>query len=121
MTMETAPVENPEYMEEPVAKKLTSVQTAKPNAQMYLAIAVAMVQAMMFGLDQSNFRNVQILTAKKLTSVQTDNGDRTSKECVAWPFCKSVRPTGERGIFKTPRNQVLLQVLSFSGVVAEIL
>ena len=34
MTMETAPAENPEYAEERVAKKLTSVQTAKPNAQM---------------------------------------------------------------------------------------
>ena len=59
MTMETAPVENSEYAEEPVAKKLTSVQTAKPNAQMYFAIAVAMVGAMMFGLDQGNFGNVQ--------------------------------------------------------------
>ena len=59
MTMETAPVENPEYMEEPVAKKLTSVQTAKPNAQMYFAIAVAMLGAMMFGFDQGNFGNVQ--------------------------------------------------------------
>ena len=59
MTMETAPVENSEYAEEPVAKKLTSVQTAKPNTQMYFAIAVAMVGAMMFGLDQGNFGNVQ--------------------------------------------------------------
>ena len=59
MTMETAPVENSEYAEEPVAKKLTSVQTTKSNAQMYFAIAVAMVEAMMFGLDQGNFGNVQ--------------------------------------------------------------
>ena len=56
--METAPVENSEYSEEPVAKKPTSVQTAKPNAQIF-AIAVAMIEAMMVGLDQGNFGNVQ--------------------------------------------------------------
>ena len=40
-------------------KKLTSVKTAKPNAQMYFFNLVAMVGAMMFGLDQGNFGNVQ--------------------------------------------------------------
>ena len=45
--------------EESVSKKLTSVKTAKPNAQMYFSIMIAMVGAMMFGLDQGNFGNVQ--------------------------------------------------------------
>ena len=35
-----------------VTKKLTSVKPAKPNAQMYVSILIAMVGAMMFGLDQ---------------------------------------------------------------------
>jgi len=42
-----------------VVKKLTSVKTAKPNVQMYASISLAMVGAMMFGLDQGNFGNVQ--------------------------------------------------------------
>ena len=69
LTMETAPVENSEYSEEPVAKKLTSVQTAKPNAQMYFAIAVAMVEAMMFGLIKATLEMCRHM-----------KGDRTSRE-----------------------------------------
>ena len=42
-----------------VAKRLTPVKTAKPNVQMYFSILVAMIGAMMFGLDQGNFGNVQ--------------------------------------------------------------
>ena len=51
MTMETAPVENPEYAEEQVAKKLTSVQTAKPNAQMYFAWHAVHVQYAAFACE----------------------------------------------------------------------
>jgi len=44
-----------------VRRKRTSKPTvdAKPNTSMYFAIGVAMVGAMMFGLDQGNFGNVQ--------------------------------------------------------------
>jgi len=42
-----------------MVKKLTSRKTAKPNFQMYASISLAMVGAMMFGLDQGNFGNVQ--------------------------------------------------------------
>ena len=76
MTMETAPVENSEYAEEPVAKKLTSVQTAKPNAQMYLAIAVAMVEAMMFGLDQGNFGRCRHMNASRNIGVKANLGTK---------------------------------------------
>ena len=45
MTSAVQPVimENPEIAEESVAKKLTSVKTAKPNAQMYISLLIAMV------------------------------------------------------------------------------
>ena len=72
LTKETAPLENSEYSEEPVAKKLISVQTAKPNAPMYLAIAVAMVEAMMFGLDQGNFGNVRHMKASRNIGVKAN-------------------------------------------------
>eukprot|EP00928_Gymnodinium_smaydae_P093733 TRINITY_DN7803_c1_g1_i1.p1 TRINITY_DN7803_c1_g1~~TRINITY_DN7803_c1_g1_i1.p1 ORF type:complete len:546 (-),score=122.70 TRINITY_DN7803_c1_g1_i1:52-1689(-) len=36
-----------------------SAQAAKPSGNMYVSITVAMVGAMMFGLDQGNFGNVQ--------------------------------------------------------------
>lgn len=40
--------------------KQTSAQTAKPNSTMFFAIAMAMVGAMMFGLDQGNFGVVSV-------------------------------------------------------------
>jgi len=42
-----------------VVKKQSSRKTAKPNGNMYLSVGTAMVGAMMFGLDQGNFGNVQ--------------------------------------------------------------
>jgi len=53
---QTAQVESPVDM---VVKKLTSRKTAMPNSHMYASISLAMVGAMMFGLDQGNFGNVQ--------------------------------------------------------------
>ena len=38
---------------------LGSVKTAKPDAQMYFSILIAMVEAMMVGLDQRNYGNTQ--------------------------------------------------------------
>eukprot|EP00928_Gymnodinium_smaydae_P061225 TRINITY_DN45357_c0_g1_i1.p1 TRINITY_DN45357_c0_g1~~TRINITY_DN45357_c0_g1_i1.p1 ORF type:complete len:577 (+),score=134.77 TRINITY_DN45357_c0_g1_i1:60-1790(+) len=44
---------------EQMVRKQSSKKTAKPNGNMYISIAVAMVGAAMFGLDQGNFGNVQ--------------------------------------------------------------
>merc|ERR1719215_2392782 len=44
---------------EQMVRKMSSRKTAKPNGNMYMSIAVAMVGAAMFGLDQGNFGNVQ--------------------------------------------------------------
>mmetsp|Transcript_132763 Transcript_132763/g.370164 ORF Transcript_132763/g.370164 Transcript_132763/m.370164 type:complete len:508 (+) Transcript_132763:84-1607(+) len=43
----------------PLVGSSSAAMAVKPNANMYLSIAVAMVGAMMFGLDQGNFGNVQ--------------------------------------------------------------
>jgi len=43
----------------PVGGGSSAAKDVKPNGRMYLSIAVAMVGAMMFGLDQGNFGNVQ--------------------------------------------------------------
>jgi len=48
-----------------VVRKQTSVKTAKPNFMMYFSICMAMVGAMMFGLDQGNFGNVQTFESFK--------------------------------------------------------
>mmetsp|Transcript_64089 Transcript_64089/g.206438 ORF Transcript_64089/g.206438 Transcript_64089/m.206438 type:complete len:521 (+) Transcript_64089:88-1650(+) len=48
----------PDSVEDSVARKKTAMD-AKPSPYMYFAIAMAMVGAMMFGLDQGNFGNVQ--------------------------------------------------------------
>ena len=42
-----------------VVEKSMSLSAAKPNMQMFVCIAVAMAGAIMFGLDQGNFGNVQ--------------------------------------------------------------
>jgi sugar porter (SP) family MFS transporter len=57
--------------------KKTSVLTAKPNATMFGSIAVSMVGAMMFGLDQGNFGQVQAFdTFRDFWCVgHFDNGD----------------------------------------------
>jgi len=36
------------------------LKSVKPNSRMFMSVAVAMVGAMMFGLDQGNFGNVQV-------------------------------------------------------------
>ena len=63
-----------------------------------------------------------IACALSLTSFlqfKCDNALSNFEHCGAWPFCESVWPTSERGIFKTPRNQDLLHVVSISGVYCE--
>lgn len=51
--------ERSQKAESDVVARKTSVVTAKPNATMFGSIMVSMVGAMMFGLDQGNFGQVQ--------------------------------------------------------------
>ena len=65
--------------EESVAKKLTSMKTAKPNAQMYFSILIAMVGEMMFGFDQGKILQSRKNSVQNMVEYENECGPEVRK------------------------------------------